>query len=122
MGKSYYVPRSVRGESRILIIFTLKSFAFTVVFGLVGVLIIMLISTVIPLNIWIEIIITAIFGSIGYLISAGRIPDIPMMGPFRKAGGEYIYEIIIRFITFKKRRKIYVYGLDRNNNINKGGI
>ena len=29
MGGSYYVPRNVKGESRILYIFTLKSFAVT---------------------------------------------------------------------------------------------
>ncbi len=127
MGKSYYVPRSVKGESRILIIFTIKSFVFTVVFGVVGVLFILLLSMIIPMNLWAEIIIVAIFGAIGYAISAGKIPDVPIMGPFRKAGGEYVYEIIFRFLTFKRRKKIYVYNLDSDRNINnsdknKGGI
>ena len=39
MGKSYFVPRSAKGESRILYIFTIKSFAFTVSIGLIGALV-----------------------------------------------------------------------------------
>lgn len=39
MGRSYFVPRSTKGESRILYIFTIKSFVFTVAFGLIGALI-----------------------------------------------------------------------------------
>lgn len=36
MGRSYFVPRSVKGEGRILYIFTMKSFIVTLMFGLVG--------------------------------------------------------------------------------------
>ena len=36
MGKTYYVPRSVKGETRLLYIFTVKSFISTVAIGLVG--------------------------------------------------------------------------------------
>lgn len=36
MGKTYYVPRSVKGETRLLYIFSVKSFIATVAFGLVG--------------------------------------------------------------------------------------
>lgn len=39
MGRAYFVPRSAKGESRILYIFTIKSFVVTLVFGLFGVLI-----------------------------------------------------------------------------------
>ena len=36
MGKSYFVPRNVKGETRLLAVFSVKSFAFTAVFGLIG--------------------------------------------------------------------------------------
>ena len=39
MGKSYFVPRSAKGETRILYIFTIKSFVTTVAIGLIGALI-----------------------------------------------------------------------------------
>ena len=39
MGGTYFVPRSVKGESRILLIFSVKSFIMTLFTGLFGVLI-----------------------------------------------------------------------------------
>ena len=60
-----------------------------------------------------KLIVTAIFGGIGYVIGAAKIPDSPMMGPLQKAGGEEILSIIIRILTFGKKRKLYIYGLTR---------
>ena len=111
MGRSYYVPRSVKGESRILIVFTIKSFIFTLVFGLIGAGFGILFNSLIGLLP--SICVTGIFGGFGYIIGAAKIPDSSAMGPFRKAGGEYVSDIIFRFITFKRRKKIYVYNLDR---------
>ena len=103
MGKTYYVPRSVKGESRLLYIFTMKSFVTTVAFGLIGALI-----WVIP-----GIIITAIFAALGFAFGALKIPDVPMMGKFRKAGGENLTDIAFRFLTFRRKKKIYIYNLNR---------
>lgn len=114
MGKSYFVPRSAKGESRILYIFTIKSFVFTVAFGLIGALIWYIFYSIFggfPLVG--GLIITGIFGGAGYIIGALKIPDSKIMGPFRKAGGEYLSDIILRAITFKKRKKIYLYNLNR---------
>ena len=119
MGGSYYVPRSVKGESRILYVFTIKSFAVTLAFGLLGVLVYFILSSFINISIFGSIIIIGIFGGIGYLLSAVTIPDVPAMGPLRKAGGENIGAILIRFLTFRKKRKIYLYNYKRN--VNKGG-
>ncbi len=121
MGKSYYVPRSVKGESRLLVIFTVKSFIFTAAFGLVGGGIWYLCSQAFGLGMIPGLIITGIFGGLGYLVGAAKIPDSPLMGPFQKAGGEYLSDIIMRFITFKSRKKIYLYNYDRKNFVNKGG-
>lgn len=121
MGKSYYVPRSVKGESRLLVIFTMKSFVFTAAFGLIGGGLWYLGSKVFGMGMVLGIIITIIFGGIGYIIGAAKIPDSPLMGPFQKAGGEYLSDIILRFITFRTRKKIYLYNYDRKNFVNKGG-
>lgn len=116
MGRSYYVPRSTKGESRILYIFTIKSFVFTAVFGLIGGGIWYIFSSLIDtFPLFAGLVITVLFGSIGYVIGALKIPDSKFMGPFRKAGGEYLSDIILRAITFKRRRKLYVY------NYNRGG-
>lgn len=114
MGKSYFVPRSAKGESRILYIFTIKSFAFTAGFGLFGGLIWYLLYSIFGgFPLFGGLVITGIFAGIGYCIGALKIPDSKFMGPFRKAGGEYLSDIILRAITFKKRKKIYLYNLNR---------
>lgn len=120
MGKSYFVPRSVKGETRILVIFSVKSFAFTAIFGLIGGGIWYLGSTLFQIGLVPGLVITGIFGGFGYLIGAAKIPDSPIMGPFQKAGGEYVSEIIKRYFTFKGRKKIYLYNYSRTKD--KGGV
>ena len=121
MGKSYYVPRSVKGESRILYIFSIKSVVTTAAFALIGGLIWYL-GGKIGMSIFWGLGITVFFGAIGYIIGAAKIPDSKYVGVFRKAGGEYLSDIIIRFITFKNKKKIYLYNYNRYNyNSNKGG-
>lgn len=118
MGNSYFVPRNVKGESRILYIFTMKSFVFTLAFGVVGFLIWTIISSLLSIdNLVAMIICIAIFAAIGYVIGALKIPDSPLMGVFRKAGGEYLSDIISRAITFKGRKKIYIYNYSREKSI-----
>lgn len=119
MGGSYYVPRSVKGESRILYIFTIKSFAVTLAFGLVGVLIYFILKSFIDIGIIGAIIIIGVFALIGYGLSAITIPDSPAMGPLRKAGGENIGAMILRAIMFKRKKKIYLYNYKRE--VTKGG-
>ena len=120
MGSSFYVPRSVKGESRILYIFTIKSFIVTLIFGLVGAGIWFLLTS---FNINVELvpglIIVGIFGGIGYALATVIIPDVPFMGPLRKAGGENIGAMILRLISFRGRKKIYLYNYKRG--VIKGG-
>ena len=59
------------------------------------------------------ILIIAPFAGIGYVIGAAKIPDVPLMGPLQKAGGENVSDILLRLITFKGKKKIYMYGIDR---------
>ena len=113
MGGSYFVPRSVKGESRILYIFSVKSFIVTLIFALVGVVVYLLLNTVINISIVMAIIIVATFGAIGYVITTVTIPDTPMMGNLRKAGGENLGNMIIRLLMFKKKKKIYLYSYKR---------
>ena len=113
MGRAYFVPRSAKGESRILYIFTIKSFVVTLVFGLFGVLIYFLINQIIGMGMVPGIILIGVFAAVGFAIATLKIPDSPIMGRFRKAGGENLGDIIIRFLTFKNKRKIYIYDLNR---------
>lgn len=115
MGKSYFVPRSAKGETRILYIFTIKSFITTIAIGLIGAGIWYVADKLVGISLVPGLLITAIFGGLGYVIGAAKIPDSPFMGRFRKAGGENVLDIIVRFVTFRRRKKIYIY------NFNRGG-
>ena len=113
MGKSYYVPRSAKGESRILYIFSVKSFITTLICGGIGALIVFLIKSVIPMSIFTIILLIVPFAVVGYVRGALKIPDIPMRGPLQKAGGEEVLDILFRLINFPNKKKIYIYGKDR---------
>ena len=115
MGRTYGVPRSAKGESRILYIFTIKSLAITLIFGAIGWLIASGIEMLISLSLIIKIIIIGLFGGIGFIIGAASIPDNPIMGPLQKAGGEQILDILFRLVTFRSKKKIYIYALTRDN-------
>ena len=118
MGRSYTVPRSAKGESRILYIFTLKSMATTVGFGFIGIIIYFILKLFIEGSLITMILTIFPFAGLGYIIGAAKIPDVPLMGPLQKAGGENVSDILLRLISFKSKKKIYIYGKDRN----KGNI
>ena len=60
------------------------------------------------------IILLAIFALIGYAIGAFKIPTIAGIPVTKKIGGEPISEIIIRYVKFKKNRKMYTYTKEEN--------
>ena len=104
---TYYIPRNYRGESRILYIFTIKSLITTLIGGVVGLLFFGIFSLM-GIKI-IGIILLALFALIGYVIGALKIPTIAGIPVTKKIGGEPIGEIIIRYVKFKKNRKMYIY-------------
>lgn len=107
MGNTYTVPRSAKGESRILYIFTIKSLLYTIGFAIVGAIPFLILRAMGATTI--GIIILVIFAAIGYGMAMLTIPDAPVMGKLRKAGGEKVGDIVWRTITFSKRKKIYLY-------------
>lgn len=104
---TYYIPRNLRGETRIFYIFTVKSLISTVcgvAFGLIFLFIFSLLGMKM-----VGIIITAIFALIGYGVGAIKIPTLSGIPVTKKIGGEPLSEIITRWIKFKKNKKMYVY-------------
>lgn len=105
---TYNLPRSVKGEGRILFIFTGKSMIYTVVGGGIG-LIFYYICSLLKANV-IGIGITITLAAIGFLIGTLKVPDIAKFEFSKKTGGENIDDIIKRAIKFNtKGRKIYIY-------------
>ena len=119
MGKSYYVPSSAKGESRILYIFTIKSFLTTLAGMFVGVIIYFIAKMFAEISVIAMIAMVVPPGVVGFAIGALKIPDVPLMGPLQKAGGEKLMDILGRLITFPGRKKLYIYGIDRKLNNDK---
>ena len=104
---TYQIPRNYRGESRILYIFTIKSLITTAVGAMAGSLFFFIFKA---MNMTlIGLIIMAFFALIGFVIGAAKIPTIVAFPITKKIGGEPIGEIILRYIKFRKNRKMYTY-------------
>lgn len=104
---TYYIPRNYRGESRILYIFTVKSLITTAVGAMIGSLFFLLFKA---MNMTpIGLIIMAFFAFVGFAVGALKIPVIVAFPITKKIGGESIGEIIIRYVKYKQKRKIYTY-------------
>ena len=104
---TYYIPRNYRGESRILYIFTVKSLITTAVGAMVGSLFWVMFRAM-NMNV-VGVVILALFALIGFAVGALKIPTIVAFPITKKIGGEPIGEIILRYIKFKKSRKMYIY-------------
>ena len=112
---TYNLPRNVKGEGRILFIFSTKSLVTTCIGGAVG-LVFYFIFRILNLTM-VGIVITLIFALIGYSIGMFKVPDTNGFEITRKTGGENIDDIIMRYIKFKKNnKKLYVYTKEENSN------
>ena len=105
---TYNLPRSVKGEGRILFIFSTKGLITTSIGGAVG-LIFYFIFKALNMSM-IGIIITLICAAIGYAIGMLKVPNTNGLEITRKTGGENIDDVILRYIKFKtNKKKYYVY-------------
>lgn len=105
---TYNLPRNVKGEGRILFIFSTKALVYAVVGAVIG-LFFYLIFSLIGLT-TVGIIFVCIFGLIGFSIGTFKVPETNAFEITKKTGGENIDDVIRRAIKFKmKKNKIYVY-------------
>ncbi len=109
---TYNIPRNVKGEGRILFVFSTKALIYTGIGALAGG-IFYIIFSLLSLN-FIGIIFVLAFGLIGFLIGTLKMPSAQKFAITRETGGENIDDIIKRVIKFKmKKDKIYVYTKER---------
>lgn len=105
MGGPYKIPRNVKGEGRILYIFSTKGLIFTAVGGFLGVLIYMFLKPIGLTKIgWGAII---LFGLIGFAIGSMKVPNTNAFEITRKTSGENIDEVLLRWIKFKTNKNKY---------------
>lgn len=108
-GGPYNIPRNTKGEGRFFYIFSTKALIVTSVLALVAYGIFYFVGLIVN-NKSVALIAAVIAGIIGFVTTSFKIPDSNNFELTRKAGGEYIDQIIIRYIKFKmKKNKIYTF-------------
>lgn len=108
---TYNLPRNVKGEGRILFIFSAKALVYTAIGGACG-LPLYLIFSMLSMNI-VGIICIALFGLVGFIIGTFKVPESSNFKITQKTGGENIDDVIRRGIKFKmQKNRIYVYDRD----------
>ena len=105
---TYEIPRNVKGEGRILFIFTPKSLIYTVIAAAIG-LVFYFIFKLMGLTI-VGIIVTVVLATVGWSIGMLKMPEIPSLKFTTQTSGQNIDDVIKRAIKFRsKKKKIYVY-------------
>ena len=115
---TYNLPRNVKGEGRILFIFSAKALIYTIIGGAIGA-IFYLIFSLIGMS-FIGIVLVGIFALIGFLIATFKMPESNAFSITKKTGGENIDEVIKRYAEFKlQKNKIYIYQ-DEKSKVEEG--
>lgn len=105
---TYNIPRNVKGEGRILFVFSGKSMIYTMIGGVLG-LPFYFICSLLGLTI-VGIVIVTFLALVGFVIGTFKVPTIGILKFTKTVGGENIDDVIKRAIKFKKDgNKIYLY-------------
>ena len=104
---TYGLPRDVKGEGRILFIFSKKALIYTSIAIALGLPFYFLFNAL-GITLLGQIIVV-LFGVLGFIIGTFKVPDTNSFEITKKAGGQNIDEIIQRYIAFKKKKnRIYI--------------
>ena len=115
---TYNLPRNVKGEGRILFIFSAKALVYTAIGGACG-LPLYLIFSILSMNI-VGLICIALLGLVGFIIGTFKVPESANFKITQKTGGENIDDVIRRGIKFKmQKNKIYVYENEVDKEVEK---
>ncbi len=115
---TYNLPRDVKGEGRILFIFSAKALVYTAIGGACG-LPFYLIFSLFSMNV-VGLIVIAVLGLVGFIIGTFKMPETTSFKITQKTGGENIDDVIKRGIKFKmQKNRIYVYENETSEEIEK---
>lgn len=116
-GGPYYIPRDLKGEGKILFIFSTKALIYTAIGAGIGLLLAAIIGMFTTSII--KYIGVVVLGFIGFSIATFKVPNMNGLEFTRKTGGEKIDDIIVRAIKFRKNgNKLYVYTNDEEEKKN----
>lgn len=106
---TYNLPRNVKGEGRILYIFSTKALIYMLAGGLIGAPFYLLFDYILHLQL-IGLIIVLIFAFIGFVIATVKVPETNAFEITRKTGSENLDDVLKRWVKFKfNKNRIYVY-------------
>lgn len=105
---TYTIPRNLKGETRLLIVFSIKSLITTAIGAAIGFIFYLIIAKGFGQD-TAGLVVLGIFGLIGFGVGTIKIPTIPALPITKKIGGESIDEIVIRYFRFKMTKKKYAY-------------
>ena len=115
---TYNLPRNVKGEGRILYIFSTKALLYTFVGVAIGFFFYLILSAI-GLD-FIAFIIMGVFGLLGFIIATFKVPESSAFSITKNTGGENIDDVIKRAIKFKmQKNRIYVYETGDKENLEK---
>ena len=104
---TYNIPRNVKGEGRILFIFSTKALIYTAIGAGIGFAIYFILS-LIKMD-FLGYIFIVLFGLIGFAIATFKMPNSNAFAITRDTGGENIDDVIMRYAKFKmNKNRIYV--------------
>ena len=108
---TYNLPRNVKGEGRILYVFSTKALLYAFAGALVGFFISLFLKA---LNMtFIGYMVILAFGAIGFAIATFKVPETNAFEITKKTGGEKIDDVIKRGLKFKmNKNKVYIYTMD----------
>ena len=99
---TYNLPRNVKGEGRILYVFSTKALLYAFAGALVGFFISLFLKA---LNMtFIGYMVILAFGAIGFAIATFKVPETNAFEITKKTGGEKIDDVIKRGLKFKMNK------------------
>ena len=105
--RKHEIPRKKQNETRIFVIFSIRSLISTVIGIMVGIII-----GVIPLLLNFQVgmfILVGIFGLLGFIIGTFPVMYIPGIPITKEVQGEYLYNLVFRYYIFRGRRSLKTY-------------
>ena len=104
---THLIPRAIDGDARILLVFTPQGFIGTLI-GLGAGAFFYSISKFFGATLvgW---VVLAICTLIGFAVGQAKVPESNAFSLFKKTGGEYIRDVIVKYLAFRRNKKIYMY-------------
>lgn len=104
--RKHEIPRKKESETRLFIIFSLRSLASTIVGAMIGAVIGFALQIVFGLTAL--LISVGLLGLIGFAVGTIPIMYIPGIPVTKEIQGEYLYNVLWKYYLFKQRRSLKV--------------